>query len=158
MMCIMPPQHNAKIFVRRISTSLLRLGRRMILVRKERLDYIFSLHVTDHTGCLRVCLPSCHARDGRVLHSRLEPIPCHDTYAIGFLPKSWSDVYVCVRVRLEIAMIFEAFSAAWQPCGCLLDTISTISLLFIRLKERGQRDANVKRKYESLSTVQRSKN
>lgn len=117
MMCIMPPQHSAKIFARRISTSLFRCrsGRRMTPVREERLDYIFSLRVTGHTGCLRVCLPSCRARDGRVLHSRLEPIPCRDTYAIGFLPKSRSDVYVCVRVRLEIAMIFEAFSAVWQP-------------------------------------------
>lgn len=70
MMCIMPPQHSVKIFARRISTSLLRcrFGRRMTLVREERLDYIFSLHVTGHTDCLRVCLPSCRARDGRVLH------------------------------------------------------------------------------------------
>jgi len=63
----------------------------------------------------RLSLSSCRAHDGRVLHSCLEPIPCRDTYAIGFLSKSWSDVYVCVRVRLEIAMIFEAFSAVWQP-------------------------------------------
>jgi len=162
MVCIMPPQHSAKIFARRISTSLFRcrLQRRMTPVREERLDYIFSLRITGHTGCLRVCLSlivSCTRRSRFTFVSGTNTMSRHVHHWISFQVLEWR---VCMRARKvgnshDIRSFFRRMTAP----HCLLDTISTVSLLFIRLKERGRRDANAKRKvWIPIGMVQWSKN
>jgi len=151
--CALCRSNGAEILAHRISTSLLRrpLERRMTPAREGMSRLYFLASYNRSYGCLRVCLPSCRARTtaARVLHSRLEPIPCRDTYAIGFLPQVsgmtrcmpvCTYVSACVRVRtsMEIAMIFEAFSVAWQRPRCLSVRHNFCRLSFIHQLKRAR--------------------
>lgn len=101
---------------------------------------------------------SCTRRPRFTFASGTNTVSRHVHHWISSQVPEWR---ACVRARKvgnshDIRSFFRRVTAP----HCLLDTISTVSLLFIRLKERGRRDGNAKRKYESLSVraVQRSKN
>jgi len=100
---------------------------------------------------------SCTRRSRFTFVSGTNTMSRHVRHWISFQVLEWR---VCMRARKvgnshDIRSFFRRMTAP----HCLLDTISTVSLLFIRLKERGRRDANAKRKvWIPIGMVQWSKN
>lgn len=87
---------------------------------------------------------SCTRRPRFTFASGTNTMSRHVRHWISFQVLEWR---VCVRTRkVGNSHDIRSFFHRMTDPHCLLDTISTVSLLFIRLKERRRRDANAKRK------------